>query len=275
MFDETLDQRRRVAAKRTAEELEYHREMLNDLFKVIRTADEKQAQRLLDMIRSDATPEEIRVFIDELLAHLQALEPPSKAKQETAERLQELRSRANMQGSAPSFRRQVMDVNFLCVVPPIEVPASPWTTVTDDDAFVSHLVSLYFTWDYPFYSFLDMNVLIRHMKSRDLSSDFCSPFLVNALLAHACVREFIQNPFPPLFSPICAQTDVHLQNYSEYSEAYDIPGDITSKGARFLKEAEMFLERRKDDLSLSTLQGTMILYERCAPFTASSKYQIC
>lgn len=187
IFDESLDQRRRVAAKRTAEELEYHRDMLNDLFKVIRTADEKQAQRLLEMIRSDATPEEIRVFIDEVLVQLQTFEPPSKAKRETAAQLKEIRSRANMQGSAPSFRRQVMDVNFLCVIPPIQVPASPWTTATDDDAFVSHLVSLYFTWDYPFYSFLDLNVLINQMKSRDLNSEFCSPFLVNALLAHACV----------------------------------------------------------------------------------------
>jgi hypothetical protein len=161
--------------------------MLNDLFKVIRLAGEQQAQRLLELIRSDATPEEIRGFIDEVLAHLQALEPSSDAKREATEQLKALRSRANMQGSAPSFRRQVMDVNFLCVIPPIEVPAKPWTTVSDDDAFISHLVSLYFTWDYPFFSFLDMTVLIKHMKSRNTDSGFCSPFLVNALLAHACV----------------------------------------------------------------------------------------
>ncbi|QGA12441.1 hypothetical protein EYB26_000085 [Talaromyces marneffei] len=237
IFDESLDQRRRVAAKRTAEELEYHRDMLNDLFKVIRTADEKQAQRLLEIIRSDGTPEEIRVFIDEVLVQLQTFEPPSKTKRDTATQLNELRNRANMQGSAPSFRRQVMDVNFLCVIPPIQVPASPWTTVTDDEAFVSHLVSLYFTWDYPFYSFLDLNVLIDQMRSRDLNSEFCSQFLVNALLAHAC-------------------------SYSEYSEAYGIPGDVASKGAKFLKEAEKCLRQRRDDVGFSTLQGTMILYER-------------
>lgn len=161
--------------------------MLNDLFKVIRSANEQQAQKLLEMIRRDATPEEIRVFIDEALVQLRTLGPASDAKRETVEQLKALRSKANMQGSAPSFRRQVMDVNFLCVIPPIEVPARPWTSVTDDDAFISHLVSLYFTWDYPFYSFLDLTVLINSMKSRDLDSEFCSPFLVNALLAHACV----------------------------------------------------------------------------------------
>ncbi|KAH8690074.1 putative C6 transcription factor [Talaromyces proteolyticus] len=237
IFDESLDQRRRVAAKRTAEELEYHRDMLNDLFKVIRSASEPQAQKLLELIRNDATPEEIRLFIDEILAELQAIEPNSKEKQETAAQLKALRSRANMQGSAPSFQRKVMDVNFLCDNPPIQVPAKPWTTVSDDDAFVSHLISLYFTWDYPFYAFLDRDVLIKHMRRGERESEFCSPFLVNALLAHAC-------------------------HFSEYSEAYGEPGDVTTKGQKFLQEAEWHYSHEADQLKLTTLQGTMILYER-------------
>jgi hypothetical protein len=187
IFDESLDQRRRVAAKRTAEELEYHRDMLNDLLKVIRSAGEAQAQKLMELIRNDATPEEIRLFIDEILAELQATEPSSKDKQETAAQLKALRYSANMQGAAPSFRRKVMDVDFLCDTPPIQVPAKPWTTVSDDDAFVSHLVSLYFTWDYPFNAFLDRDVLVDHMRAGIVDSDYCSPFLVNALLAQACV----------------------------------------------------------------------------------------
>lgn len=48
-----------------------------------------------------------------------------------------------------------MDIHFLCDEAPCQVRAAPWTTVTQDDDLVSHLVSLYFTWDYPFYSFLD------------------------------------------------------------------------------------------------------------------------
>lgn len=164
--------------------------MLNDLFKVIRSAGEPQAQKLMELIRNDATPEEVRLFIDEILAELQAIEPSSKDKQETAAQLKALRDSANMQGSAPSFRRQVMDVNFLCDNPPIQVPARPWTMVTDDDAFVSHLVSLYFTWDYPFYTFLDRDALVDHMRVGKADSDYCSPFLVNALLAQACVSYF-------------------------------------------------------------------------------------
>jgi hypothetical protein len=161
--------------------------MLNDLFKLIRSAGEPLTQRLLDIIRNDATPEEIRVFIDETLADLQARTPPGGLNREKAVQLKELRRRANMQGPSPSFRRKVMDVSFLCDTPPIRVPTKPWTNVTDDDGFVSHLMSLYFTWDYPFYAFLDRDVFVKHMTAQNLNSDYCSPFLVNAILANACV----------------------------------------------------------------------------------------
>lgn len=80
-----------------------------------------------------------------------------------------------------------MDIHYLCDEAPINVPAQPWTEVTRDRDLVSHLVSLYFTWDYPFNSFLDERVFLKHMATADLGSQFCSPFLVNALLSNACV----------------------------------------------------------------------------------------
>ena len=206
IFDETLDQRRRVAAKRTAEELEYHRDMLNDLFRLIRTAEEHRAQRLLEIIRNDAPPGEIRAFIDETLAEIRGRERGEEREgttttttttaaaakdKETVGRLEQLRRRASssssMPGVPPPFRRKVMDVHFLCDTPPIEVPTRPWTVVTEDDQFVSHLVSLYFTWEYPFSAFLDRDVFLGHMRAGKTESEFCSPFLVNALLASACV----------------------------------------------------------------------------------------
>lgn len=80
-----------------------------------------------------------------------------------------------------------MDIHYLCDEATIKVPANPWTTVTSDAGLVSHLVSLYFTWDYPVHAFLDEGVFLRHMVAGDASSRFCSPFLVNALLSNACV----------------------------------------------------------------------------------------
>ncbi|KAL2010880.1 hypothetical protein VTN00DRAFT_3598 [Thermoascus crustaceus] len=244
IFDESLDQRRRVAAKRTAEELNYHRDMLNDLFKVIRSAEQAHAMKLLDIIRNDATPEEIRAYIDETLATMQASGEitSDRRSRETTAKLKDIRRMVNLQGPSPSFRRKVMDVHFLCDAPPIKVPAKPWTTVTDDDDIISHLVSLYFTWDYPFYAFLDCNVFVKHMAAANLDTEFCSPFLVNALLANAC-------------------------HFSEFSEAYAVPGDVMTKGADFLTEAERLWEQEENKkTSLSVLQGTLLLYERYSMF---------
>ena len=155
--------------------------------------------RLLEIIRQDASAEEIRGFIDETLASITAstsavgaaaagagLGPGAET--DLVQKLSETRQMLNISGAGPpSFRRKVMDIHFLCDDAPCKVPAKPWTSVTDDDDLVSHLVSLYFTWDYPFWAFLDRDVFLRHMAHGDLESEFCSPFLVNAVLANACV----------------------------------------------------------------------------------------
>ena len=71
---------------------------------------------------------------------------------------------------------------------PISLAAYPWTNLASDEV-VSHLVSLYFTWEQPCVQFIDKNAFLADMKAADVSrSDgFCSPLLVSALLAQACV----------------------------------------------------------------------------------------
>ncbi|KAJ5946422.1 hypothetical protein N7454_003261 [Penicillium verhagenii] len=144
----------------------------------------------------------------------------------------------------PRARPRIMDIQYLCGVAPYSVPASPWTSVTDSDDLVSHLVSLYLTWGYPFYAFFCRETFIKHMRSGQLNSDFCSPFLVNALLANACF-------------------------YSDYSEAYSLPGDVKSKGAHFLAEAERHLKSHqfesRSDIRVSSLQAMLLLYSMDGP----------
>ncbi|PLB49634.1 putative C6 transcription factor [Aspergillus steynii IBT 23096] len=234
VFDETLDQRRRVAAKRTADELSYHRDMLNDMLKVMKAENQSYAFRLLEIVRNDASTEEIRAFIDETLAHFVDADKESPL---TVQKMKEIRRVIDLEGAGPSFRPQVMDIHYLCGEVPIRVPAKPWTTVTEDPDLVSHLVSLYFTWDYPLHAFLDRDVFLTHMISGNTGSQFCSPFLVNALLANACY-------------------------FSDYTEAYVDPGDIVTKGADFLAAAERLRDEEPVKLSLAYLQGTLLLFER-------------
>ena len=67
------------------------------------------------------------------------------------------------------------------------VSAFPWTTMTDDDNAVSHLVSTFLTLFNPFWRCLEEDLFLRAMHSRNLTSDYCSPLLVHAILACASV----------------------------------------------------------------------------------------
>jgi hypothetical protein len=71
--------------------------------------------------------------------------------------------------------------------PIYKVPAKPWTRLTDDDDLVSDLISLYLEWVNPFFRVLEEDLFIKAMQSGDFNSEYCSPFLVNAMLGYACV----------------------------------------------------------------------------------------
>lgn len=74
--------------------------------------------------------------------------------------------------------------------PPVKVPAKPWTAITDDDDLVSHLISLWLQYVNPFFRAVEEDLFVKAMQSRDLHSEYCSPFLVNSILALACVCFF-------------------------------------------------------------------------------------
>jgi hypothetical protein len=93
--------------------------------------------------------------------------------------------KASQWSSVSPYARVTLE--SLCDIPLFEVPAKPWTEVTDDDYLVSHLVSLYFTWDHPCAQFVDQGVFLEHMKLGNRRSEFCTPLLVNSLLSMASV----------------------------------------------------------------------------------------
>ena len=210
------------------------------------------------MVRGNATFEQIHCYLDSSLSSMLA----QCTDEDSRRKLQSTRQRMEVYSRVPSFRPKITDVRQLGENAPYKVPAKPWTTVTDDDALVSYLVSVYFTWDYPFYAFVDRNVLRKHITMGDIHSDLCSPFLVNALLANACVRlEYHSTVL------VITETNPNLQYYSQYSEAYELPGDIRTMGTHFLAEAEQHLRTHQFEtgsgIRLASIQATLLLYERC------------
>lgn len=135
----------------------------------------------MNLIRSNAGLDEIRAFIDDILERPKLEKTPELIDAcEGVKTLHESQERVSRPRPGP---KRLSDIVLL------HVPAHPWTTVTDDDEFVSHLMSLWFTWSHPFLNWIDRDLFIRHMQAGDLESPVCSPFLVNIILADACVSE--------------------------------------------------------------------------------------
>lgn len=176
VIDEHSDNRRRSTLKRKLDSLEDDRELLIRLVETLRDSGDTRISALLNLIRSNASLTELKSYINEQLCRPQSPEL-AKAHDEIS-RLHEATSRTC---------RSVLDVKRLCDQPVSRVPAKPWTTVTDDDGLVSHLISLYFTWYHPCFPWMDRDIFIRDMKGGNVKSQFCSPFLVNAILAAGCV----------------------------------------------------------------------------------------
>lgn len=104
---------------------------------------------------------------------------------EIAQCATELSGRA--ENSAKRMRQGAMDMVSLIDQPIVRLPAEPWTGVTNDDDAVSHLFSIYLTWQHSTYPAFDPEILIQEVRLKRLSSQYCSKFLMNAVLASACV----------------------------------------------------------------------------------------
>lgn len=161
--------------KRKLEELEDDREFLVQLVSALRESSRTSVLQVLNLIRSNASFQEIKTYIEK---HLDR-DPASTL---------ELDRIRQLQGADERARGRIGDTRKLSDTPLWFVPAKPWTRVTDDDEFVSHLLSYWFTWYNPIFTFIDRDAFIKDMQAGNLDSQFCTPFLVNAILADACVR---------------------------------------------------------------------------------------
>ena len=67
------------------------------------------------------------------------------------------------------------------------------------------------------------------------------------------------------FQALCRESVLNthhlLKHFSEFSEVYAVPGDIATKGITFLEEAERLWDQEEKIASLTTLQGTLLLFE--------------
>uniref|UniRef100_A0A093VRN9 Nitrogen assimilation transcription factor nirA n=1 Tax=Talaromyces marneffei PM1 TaxID=1077442 RepID=A0A093VRN9_TALMA len=237
--DET-DGRRRFALKRKVEDLEQDRHMLLGLIEALRD-NGYQAGQLLGLIRNNASVDDIRSVVSNRMERLSLRIPISTPESSWGMPSPSTSSMSPMPSSSqvemhafPSISdsnsRNVMNIDRLTDIPLFELSAKPWTEVTTDDGFVSHLISLWLTWDHVVRNWIEKDLFIAAMKSGDVNSPFCSPFLVNIILSQAC-------------------------SYSSYPEAFINPNNLNSRGQHFYNEAKRHLDTLEGRISLTTVQG--------------------
>ena len=114
-------------------------------------------------------------------------------------------------------------------------PVRRWTQVTEDDSLISHLLTMYFTWHYPFFTVLAKDIFYRDYI-RGISSPYCSALLVNAMLALGC-------------------------HFSSWSGAFSDPQTSATAGDHFFKEAKrLILENDEhENAKLCTVQAFALL----------------
>lgn len=177
IYDQAQDGRRRAARKRSVEELELKRDALDTILDAFRQSDDASVQTLLSMIKNNVPLDDI---IQYALVHTENLNMSDIP-------LASLTATSSTSTDSRNSRRSVLSINALCDTPTIRVLASPWTSVTDDNDLVSHLISTYFAWYHPAYPCVIQDLFVEAMNSQELGTIFCCPLLVNSMLAIACV----------------------------------------------------------------------------------------
>ena len=192
IYDRNADQRRRAATQKNTQEFNRQKMLLGGILAIIQSGQPERTAYLCNLIRSNAGLSDLAAHIESSINFdpelLQLSQEIMLADDEQSQRSPGLK-RANEDRIRPQS----------LLLPPISTSAYPWTTLASDEV-VSHLLSIYFTWEQPCLQFIDKTAFLADMKTSDASrsDSFCSPLLVSSLLAQACVSYRPSEPLSAL-----------------------------------------------------------------------------
>lgn len=183
-YDAASDQRRKIAHQKNQEdlarkdkELQEYKILLGGLLTILRIDPPGTIDAISSHLKQDRDISNLRSLIDNALSSnhklRRGLEIPHM----------DDNAASDTPTSSASSNRISHDILMNA---PITVNAEPWTKLASSDE-VSHLLSVYFTWEHPLYQFIDKSMFLIAYKSYDTSHAYCSKMLVHAILAMACL----------------------------------------------------------------------------------------
>lgn len=126
-----------------------------------------------------------------------------------------------------------------------EDPIVSWTNVTSDPELINHLLNMYFTWHYTYFTTLSKHLFYRdfHLgkppQETRRKTEYCTPLLVNIMLALGC-------------------------HFTSWPAARADPQDSATAGDHFFKEAKrLILENDEHEKPrLATVQALALMSVR-------------
>ncbi|KUJ06547.1 uncharacterized protein LY89DRAFT_726432 [Mollisia scopiformis] len=190
-FDIDADHRRKGALKRDISELTERVEGIGAVLDAIRAGSEADVDDIVQLIRSnpDQSHENMAEMIRAMALNKHSdpppVEPPSSLE---GQLLMDFHGKASTDksgvsshyGHTSNFSLQDQVQNRAMTAEQVET----WTTVTSDTNLINDIMESYFAWIHPIY--LIFSEEIFHHGMRDRKPKYCTPLLVNAILALGC-----------------------------------------------------------------------------------------
>ena len=240
-YDSNLDQRtQRGELKRRLDGMEEQTAILRGIVDALRNSNDNDESAITEIVRRDVNYNDIHRSLQHYFAKTdKQIRERSPARRELNNQVWTVTQTSRSMTSSSAIleghrKKRVLDVSHIVDRPPIRIKAQPWTNVTTDDTLVSHIFSAWMMWERPLFNWIDRELLLQDMQAGELGARFCSPFLVNAMLACAC-------------------------SFGDYPEVRNIRGAPSHLMSRFIAEAKSYVTE-EDDINIPFAQALALLY---------------
>ncbi|KAL8726137.1 MAG: hypothetical protein Q9166_006894 [cf. Caloplaca sp. 2 TL-2023] len=265
VYDPSSDHRRKGVYKKDIDSLKTHNSTLETLVQAILNYPEHEVPELIRQIRTCESLDTVAESIISKGRHLgddgeerespitdnESLVGIPRFEKELSGKVGELR----LENGSVSFVGGTSNLVFLGtgfdngqITPGAEQyhqqanPIVSWTEVTKDHDLIVHLMNMYFTWHYTYFTTLSKSLFYRDFllgkppSQTRRKTEYCTPLLVNAMLALGC-------------------------HFTSWPAARSNPSDSATAGDHFFKEAKRLIMENDEHENprLATVQALALI----------------